>query len=126
MSIYRLRFPDRDARPATTFWTEEGRGCEEVRVPMMAAERVATKRTYERVFWGTVLALLLVAIAWYSCRELFFWSAWHGKPGIVRLLLALQVGPNIRGSQGETALFYAAANGHTEVARLLVNRGADV
>ena len=53
-------------------------------------------------------------------------AAAEGDFDIVRLQLDRRVKVDLRTSDGATALMYACLSGNTEVARLLLDRGADV
>ncbi|MBN9523820.1 ankyrin repeat domain-containing protein [bacterium] len=57
--------------------------------------------------------------------DLEYWAA-LGQAERVAEVLATAPDPNIRGVGGYTAAHAAAENGHLEVLRLLVTRGADV
>ena len=54
-------------------------------------------------------------------------AAWHGHPGVTRILLDTGADPNeaCPGPWHATALHLAAASGHDDVARALLERGAD-
>jgi len=53
-------------------------------------------------------------------------AARHGKPGMVKTVLDARPRINVRNAFGETALMLAVFQGHTEVVRQLLTRGAEV
>jgi ankyrin repeat protein len=94
--------------------TEEERRAEEVNQAVMKAARVSNNGTVNRSLpEGTIVM-----------SELTYWSS-LGNLGKVKL--ALQKNPNVNqaDADGYTALHFAAENGHVEVVRLLLAKGAD-
>ena len=53
-------------------------------------------------------------------------AAEHGHERVVELLLRHGAEANLQGSDGDSALMYAAVNGHERVVDLLIRRGAAV
>lgn len=54
------------------------------------------------------------------------WASNYGQLPTCKLLLKHNVSVSSKGNHGETALLFAAANGHIHVLRLLISSGADV
>lgn len=53
------------------------------------------------------------------------WAAGYGQLGSARQLLKAGANKNYRGLNGETPLHLAAAYGHHDLVKLLLNHGAD-
>ncbi len=80
---------------------------------------------------GAMLLFLLVLGGWlyyiYGLNEPLAGAAADGDVTRVRSLLARGASPNAEGPDGSfTALIAAAENGHAEIVRLLLDRGADI
>lgn len=83
-----------------------------------------------------VVKLLLEEDANVDCKDAkgrtpLWWAAFHGRDGnwdvLLRLLISRAVDLDARDEDmGRTALSFAAAYGRTDVARLLIEKGADV
>ena len=56
--------------------------------------------------------------------KLFFDAAFNGKSAIVGKALKEGINPNLKDPNGRTALMLAAFNGHQQVAKLLIEAGA--
>ena len=54
------------------------------------------------------------------------WAANYGQLSTCRLLLKYGASLLHKGDHGETAMLFAAANGHLNVLKLLIKNGADV
>ncbi|NIP96181.1 MAG: ankyrin repeat domain-containing protein, partial [Akkermansiaceae bacterium] len=53
-------------------------------------------------------------------------AACAGRVGAVKLLLDHEANPRATGDAGESALIFAVRRGHSEVAKLLLERGAGI
>lgn len=74
---------------------------------------------------SSILGCVAVAHSPFGTKLLML-SAKAGNRALLRALVALGTGVNVKEKQtGGTALFYASANGHTEVVRSLLRAGAD-
>lgn len=51
------------------------------------------------------------------------WAAFHGRISIVQKLVEKGAQLDCFGPEGETALMFAACNGHTEVLNYLLSKG---
>ncbi|MGA9772951.1 MAG: ankyrin repeat domain-containing protein [Blastocatellia bacterium] len=82
---------------------------------------------FSRRIFLTILALLLPVAAFaQSTNEDFFAAARKGDAAAVKAFLDKGVPVNAKTQYGATALSYACDKGHTEVVKLLIERGADV
>jgi len=84
--------------------------------------------------WGTVwhrrgiiafAALALLTSLLLTNGNLMVWASRKGDAGIVKMLIKAGAVVNVEGMQF-TPLMVASVNGHEEVARVLINNGADV
>lgn len=62
----------------------------------------------------------------YDGRKAFNLAVTHGRTAVAAYLLSLSDDPDERGSSGHTPLMIAAENNYYDLAKLLIERGADV